>query len=37
LKLVKAGNGLHNISYAIELLDGVTARCREAAALLESP
>jgi nitrate/TMAO reductase-like tetraheme cytochrome c subunit len=37
LKLVKAGNGLHNISYAIELLDGVTSRCREAAALLESP
>ena len=30
LKLVKTGNGLHNVAYAIELLDAVTARCREA-------
>ena len=30
LKLVKTGNGLHNVAYAIELLDSVTARCREA-------
>jgi nitrate/TMAO reductase-like tetraheme cytochrome c subunit len=31
LRLVKTGNGLHNIAYAIELLDSVAARCREAA------
>jgi nitrate/TMAO reductase-like tetraheme cytochrome c subunit len=30
LKLVKAGNGLHNVAYAMELLDSVSSRCREA-------
>jgi hypothetical protein len=30
LRLVKTGNGLHNVAYALELLDGVTSRCREA-------
>jgi hypothetical protein len=30
LRLVKAGNGLHNVAYAIELLDSVTSRCNEA-------
>jgi hypothetical protein len=30
LRLVKTGNGLHNIAYALELLDAVSARCREA-------
>jgi hypothetical protein len=30
LRLVKTGNGLHNIAYAIELLDSVAARSREA-------
>jgi hypothetical protein len=37
LNLVKSGNGLHNVTYAMELLDSVAARCREAVALLESP
>jgi hypothetical protein len=37
LNLVKNGNGLHNVTYAMELLDSVTARCREAIALLENP
>jgi nitrate/TMAO reductase-like tetraheme cytochrome c subunit len=30
LQLVKVGNGLHNVAYALELLDAVTSRCREA-------
>jgi nitrate/TMAO reductase-like tetraheme cytochrome c subunit len=30
LRLVKTGNGLHNVAYALELLDSVTSRCREA-------
>lgn len=34
LTLVKRGNGLHNISYAIELLDSVTSRCEKAIRLL---
>jgi nitrate/TMAO reductase-like tetraheme cytochrome c subunit len=34
LKMVKSGNGLHNVAYAIELLDAVTARSREAAEAL---
>jgi hypothetical protein len=34
LQLVKTGNGLHNVAYAIELLDAVTSRCREALSLL---
>jgi nitrate/TMAO reductase-like tetraheme cytochrome c subunit len=33
LQLVKRGNGLHNLMYAIELLDSVTQRCQEAMAL----
>jgi hypothetical protein len=34
LKLVKSGNGLHNITYAMELLDAVTSRAQAAAAAL---
>lgn len=34
LLLVQRGNGLHNISYAIELLDSVTSRCEKAVQLL---
>jgi hypothetical protein len=34
LRLVKRGNGVHNVTYAIELLDSVTRRCQEAMALL---
>ncbi len=34
LQLVKRGNGLHNVTYAIELLDSVTSRCQQAMALL---
>jgi hypothetical protein len=34
LRLVKRGNGLHNVTYAMELLDSVTRRCQEAMALL---
>jgi nitrate/TMAO reductase-like tetraheme cytochrome c subunit len=34
LQLVRTGNGLHNVAYAIELLDAVTARCRQAIDLL---
>jgi nitrate/TMAO reductase-like tetraheme cytochrome c subunit len=30
LSLVQRGNGVHNITYAMMLLDGVTARCSEA-------
>lgn len=30
LRLVKRGKGVHNITYALSLLDGVTAHCREA-------
>jgi hypothetical protein len=37
LQLVKTGNGLHNVAYAIELLDAVTSRCREAVNLLATP
>jgi hypothetical protein len=36
LRLVKAGNGLHNIAYALELLDSVGSRCREAVDLLSA-
>lgn len=35
LRLVKTGNGMHNVTYAMELLDAVTSRCREAAGLLQ--
>jgi hypothetical protein len=34
LRLVKTGNGLHNVAYALELLDAVTSRCREAVEML---
>jgi len=34
LRLVKRGNGVHNVTYAIELLDSVTAHCQEATAAL---
>ncbi|MCA9245455.1 MAG: NapC/NirT family cytochrome c [Planctomycetales bacterium] len=34
LRMVKVGNGLHNITFAMELLDSVTTRCRQAATLL---
>jgi nitrate/TMAO reductase-like tetraheme cytochrome c subunit len=34
LRLVQTGNGLHNVAYAIELLDAVTSRCRQAIELL---
>ncbi|MBI1900709.1 MAG: NapC/NirT family cytochrome c [Planctomycetia bacterium] len=34
LELVKRGNGLHNVTYAIELLDAVTNRSQQAMAAL---
>jgi hypothetical protein len=34
LKLVKTGNGLHNVTYAMELLDAVAAKYREATGLV---
>jgi hypothetical protein len=34
LDLVKRGNGLHNVTFAMEVLDSVTARAQQAAALL---
>ncbi len=34
LLLVKNGNGLHNVTYAIEVLDSVTSRCQKAIKLL---
>jgi hypothetical protein len=34
LRMVKRGNGVHNVTYAIELLDSVTRRCQEAMAVL---
>ena len=36
LKMVQRGNGLHNVTYAMELLDSVTSRCQEAIKLLNS-
>jgi hypothetical protein len=36
LRLVKLGNGLHNVAYAIELLDAAAARCRQAVEILET-
>jgi nitrate/TMAO reductase-like tetraheme cytochrome c subunit len=36
LEMVRGGNGLHNVTYAMELLDSVTQRCQEAAELLEA-
>jgi len=37
LRLVKRGNGIHNVTYAIELLDAVTSHCRQATEALERP
>lgn len=34
LRLVKTGNGVHNVMYAIELLDSVALRCQQAMAIL---
>jgi hypothetical protein len=34
LSLLLRGNGVHNITYALQLLDGVSARCGEAAKAL---
>jgi len=28
--LVRRGNGIHNVTYAMELLDAVTAHCQRA-------
>ena len=36
LQLVKRGNGLHNVTYTIELLDSVTSRCQQAIAVLSN-
>jgi hypothetical protein len=35
LRLIRRGNGVHNVTYAIELLDSVAAHCQEATAALE--
>lgn len=35
LRLVKTGNGVHNVMYSISLLDSVTARCQQMMALVE--
>lgn len=35
LRLVKTGNGVHNVMYSIALLDSVTARCQQAMAIIE--
>ena len=35
LRLVKTGNGVHNVMYSITLLDSVTARCQQVMALIE--
>jgi hypothetical protein len=34
LQLVKRGKGLHNVTYAMEVLDSVTERAQQATALL---
>jgi hypothetical protein len=36
LRLVKAGNGVHNVTYALELLDSVTAHSQQAADALSA-
>ncbi|MEX2286633.1 MAG: hypothetical protein WD648_06050, partial [Planctomycetaceae bacterium] len=36
LRLVKRGNGIHNVTYTIELLDAVTSHCQQATAALEA-
>lgn len=35
LRLVKRGNGIHNVMYSIELLDSVTRRCQQATTMIE--
>jgi hypothetical protein len=35
LQLVKRGNGIHNFTYALELLDSVTQRCQQAIAIMD--
>jgi hypothetical protein len=35
LQLVRRGNGVHNVTYAIEVLDTVTQRAQQAQALIE--
>jgi nitrate/TMAO reductase-like tetraheme cytochrome c subunit len=37
LNLIKRGNGLHNVTYAMEVLDSVTQRAQQATALLAQP
>jgi hypothetical protein len=34
LRLVKTGNGIHNVMYSIALLDSVAARCQQAMAIM---
>jgi nitrate/TMAO reductase-like tetraheme cytochrome c subunit len=34
LQLVKRGNGIHNVSYALELLDSVTQRCQQVVSII---
>jgi hypothetical protein len=34
LQLVKRGNGLHNVTYAMEILDSVTTRARQASSMI---
>ncbi len=34
LHMVKLGNGMHNVTYAMELLDSVTSRCQKAIQLM---
>jgi nitrate/TMAO reductase-like tetraheme cytochrome c subunit len=34
LRLVKRGNGVHNVTYSIELLDSVTRRCQQAMGII---
>jgi hypothetical protein len=34
LLLVQRGNGMHNVTYAMEVLDSVTQRAQQASALL---
>lgn len=34
LELVKRGNGIHNVTYAMELLDSVSQRCQQAMSLI---
>jgi hypothetical protein len=36
LQLVKQGNGIHNVTYAMELLDSVSAHCQKAVAALSA-